>query len=460
MKSKFLEYFDFEKANKLLEGFNQSTGFVTAIVDLDGNVLSKSGWRKICADFHRVNPDTALNCRISDTELTNKTGESGKFHFYQCMNGLIDVQTPIVISGEHVANLFSGQFFFENPDLAFFKRQAKLYGFDESSYLEALGKVPVVSKEEVEMAMKFMLDIIQIITELTAEKLEQIELNEALIESEKRYRQLSEQSRTFTWEVDDQGLYTFVDPVSELVLGYHPEELIHKKHFYDLFPEEVREEFKQTAFDIFGQKSQFREFENKVLTKSGQLVVLSTNGFPILKEDGSLLGYRGSDTDITERKLAEEDIRKQNNLFASLLKLLPVGVFMVDATEGKPLVINDMGKALLGSGILPDANEHNLSEVYKAYKGDTQQHYPIDEMPITLGMKGISSHIDDMIVETPDGTRKLLEVFGTPVNNAKGKPWASLVTFMDITDRKKNEKELLYLSYNDHLTGLDRKSVV
>jgi len=158
--------------------------------------------------------------------------------------------------------------------------------------------------------------------------------------------------------------------------------------------------------------------------------------------------------DVTEKALSEEVIRKQNDLFASLLKLLPVGVLMVDATEGKPLVINDMGKALLGRGIFPDANDYNLSEVYKAYKGDNQEQYPTAEMPIMLGMKGINSHIDDMIVERPDGTRILLEVFGTPINDIQGKPWASLVTFMDITDRKKNENELVYLSVHDHLTGL------
>ena len=43
MKSRILDYFDFERLNILLEGFNKATGFVTAIVDLDGNILSKSG---------------------------------------------------------------------------------------------------------------------------------------------------------------------------------------------------------------------------------------------------------------------------------------------------------------------------------------------------------------------------------------------------------------------------------
>ena len=158
--------------------------------------------------------------------------------------------------------------------------------------------------------------------------------------------------------------------------------------------------------------------------------------------------------DVTEKRLTEDSVRKQNDLFASLLKLLPVGVFMVDSIEGKPLVVNDMGRDLLGSGILPDANEHNLSEVYKAYKGDTQIHYPTAEMPITLGMKGISAHIDDMVVERPDGTRILLEVFGTPVFDENGNSWASLVTFMDITERKKAEENLIYINNHDQLTGL------
>ena len=69
MKSRILDYFDFERSNILLEGFNKATGFATAIVDLDGNILSKSGWRQICTDFHRKNPETASNCNISDTAL-------------------------------------------------------------------------------------------------------------------------------------------------------------------------------------------------------------------------------------------------------------------------------------------------------------------------------------------------------------------------------------------------------
>lgn len=46
MKIDLLKLFNFEEVDKLLEGFNQTTVFVTAIFDLEGRMLSKSGWRK------------------------------------------------------------------------------------------------------------------------------------------------------------------------------------------------------------------------------------------------------------------------------------------------------------------------------------------------------------------------------------------------------------------------------
>jgi len=112
MKTKILELIDFEKIDILLEGFNKTTGFVTAIIDLDGTVFSKSGWRQICTEFHRINPETAKKCTISDTELAGKFAQGERYHFYKCLNGLVDVVVPVVIHGEHIANLFSGQFFF------------------------------------------------------------------------------------------------------------------------------------------------------------------------------------------------------------------------------------------------------------------------------------------------------------------------------------------------------------
>ena len=139
---------------------------------------------------------------------------------------------------------------------------------------------------------------------------------------------------------------------------------------------------------------------------------------------------------------SETNLKKQINLLSTLLKNLPIGVFMVEAPSGKPLVVNDTATRLLGRGILPDATKQNLAEVYQTYKAGSRDPYPPEEMPIVLGMSGVTSHVDDLVVEKPDGTKSLLEIFGSPVRDDQGRVWASLVSFTDITARKQAELEL------------------
>lgn len=174
----------------------------------------------------------------------------------------------------------------------------------------------------------------------------------------------------------------------------------------------------------------------------------------IRNDRGEIVGVTAFARNVSDRIKSETDLKQQNSLFSSLLKILPVGVFMVDSKDGKPLIANETAQRILGQGILPDANEHNLSTVYKAQKVGEKTSYPTNEMPIILGMHGKESHIDDMVIEKPDGTQSLLEVFGIPLFDEKGHPWASLVTFMDITERRRNEQNLIYLGFHDQLTGL------
>ena len=105
------------------------------------------------------------------------------------------------------------------------------------------------------------------------------------------------------------------------MLDYKPEEVVGKKHFYDLFRPEDREELNKTAFEVFAQKQPFHEFINRNVRKDGETVWLSTSGVPILDEEGNLLGYRGADTDITERKRAERALERRASQLAAVNKI-------------------------------------------------------------------------------------------------------------------------------------------
>lgn len=131
---------------------------------------------------------------------------------------------------------------------------------------------------------------------------EEYRQREELRESKRRFDQLAEQNRSIVWELNTDGLYTYISDIVEQVLGYAPEELIGKVHFYDLHPEEGRQEFKEKAFEVFRENQPFHHIVNPAVTKTGNTVWFSSNGIPMFNEHGKLIGYHGTDTDISESK--------------------------------------------------------------------------------------------------------------------------------------------------------------
>jgi PAS domain S-box-containing protein len=157
---------------------------------------------------------------------------------------------------------------------------------------------------------------------------EEYHQQEALAASEARFAQLARQSRTVVWEVDAEGLYTYVSDVALDVFGYRPEEMVGRLHFYDLHPEAEREAFKSAAFAVFARKEPFVDMVNALVTPAGEMRWVSTNGLPVLDADGNLLGYRGSDIDITERKWAEE----QDRFLAAITANMTDSIVVTDAS--------------------------------------------------------------------------------------------------------------------------------
>jgi PAS domain S-box-containing protein len=131
-------------------------------------------------------------------------------------------------------------------------------------------------------------------------------------QNEERFQSLAAQGRIIIWEIDLNGVYTYITEACEPVLGYTVSEMVGKISFLDLHPKESREDFAKLAFDVFSQKKSFVDVLNPAVRKDGKLVWFSTNGSPILSAKGDLLGYRGTDTDVTEKKQAEDALIRLN----------------------------------------------------------------------------------------------------------------------------------------------------
>lgn len=362
MNNKFIEYIDFERVNTMLEAFNQSTGFVTAILDLDGNVLSKSGWRTICTEFHRVNPDTASNCTISDTTLANNTITGENHHYYKCLNGMVDVAVPIIIKGEHVANLFTGQFFTEPPDVEYYKAQAKLYGFDEKAYLDALSKVPIVSKEEVDHTLNLLINITGMITDLTFEKYEYKALIEAkeksdaaFRESESRYINLFQNNFSVQLIIDSEsGAIIDANAAACRFYGYSLEKFRSLK-VWDINPSDPK--------FILGKLSESFELGTHLVYTRHIRHDGDIRDVEIFNGRAEMDGHKLVHAivhDITERKLAEKALMESHQRMEKVIKNDVVGVMFWDTVSGTMTYANDTFLALTGYS-RQEVEEHTLT---------------------------------------------------------------------------------------------------
>lgn len=126
-----------------------------------------------------------------------------------------------------------------------------------------------------------------------------------------RFKQVAENAGNWIWEVDKNGVYTYSNLIVEKILGYKPEDLVNKLHFYDLFAPEVKEGLKKAALEAFSKKEVIKNLSNLNVHKNGTKVLIETSCSPFLDNKGELLGYRGVDTDVTLQKKTEEDIKKR-----------------------------------------------------------------------------------------------------------------------------------------------------
>lgn len=169
-----------------------------------------------------------------------------------------------------------------------------------------------------------------------------------LLESENRFRQVAETAQEWIWEVDTNGLYTYSSPVINMLLGYTPEEVVGKRYFYDFFATDVKENLKKSAFEFFQKGKLFRNHETKNIHKNGHVVILSTSGSPIFNNQGNLIGYRGVDEDITDKKKSEDALKKSEEKFRNLFFNHAAVKLIIDPDTGKIIEANEAAASFYG----------------------------------------------------------------------------------------------------------------
>ena len=298
-----------------------------------------------------------------------------------------------------------------------------------------------------------------------------------LTKSERKYRHLFNNAILGIFRSTPDGRYLDMNPAFAQIAGYESPKAM-MEAVGDIRQLYVRPEVRAQLSGILARDGRIQNFEAEIRRPDGSTIWIAINARVTKDNDGNIVSFDGTIEDITGRRNAEtelvrrneelqasyaqltaveeelrqnldeltirenelvkrkEELENRNNLINTILDTTPIGIFMVEVPSGRPILANREAGRLLGRGILPDASEKNLSEVYEAYKLGTGERYPTGEMPVIRGMRGETSRVDDMVVVRPDGSRVLLEVFGNPVRDFSGRVAGSLVTFVDITSRK------------------------
>ena len=255
----------------------------------------------------------------------------------------------------------------------------------------------------------------------------------ALRASEKRFQDITENTGDWIWEVDTDGKYTYASPVVERILGYKPEEVI-GNHFYDFFPLDEREQLKDAAFEVFDKKDPFVDFVNRNVRKDGRVVILETSGIPIIGHDGKLLGYRGADRDITERKKAEKAIKTSEEKYRTITENINVGIYR--NTPGPK------GKFIEANPAIVKMFVYDKEDFLKLNVSDLYQN-PEDRKKFSEKiMKDGFVRNEEIQLKKKDGTPFWGSATAVAVRDEKGtiKYYDGMID--DITKRKEMEEEL------------------
>lgn len=277
-KYNFSDLVDVIEFEELLKSFYKATGIPNALVGVDGEIISQTGWIDACALFHRVNQESNLQCQESNHTLV-KSVSNGKVASALCKNGLFDYATPIVIEGQVLATLFLGQVLNKAPNMEFFRNQALKFNYDETKYLEAIASVPIVSEEEMESTMDCVVKMAQMLVKTGLSKLREIALEHDLHKSTQQRIQLKDildfSPIGIGWS-DKDGKIEYINHQFTKLFGYTLEDIPNIQTWYEkAYPDE---KFRKTVIE---------QWHNKILLASKNNVPTPELEASITCKDGS-----------------------------------------------------------------------------------------------------------------------------------------------------------------------------
>lgn len=276
-------------------------------------------------------------------------------------------------------------------------------------------------------------------------------MEEALQQSEMKFRQVAENMREVFWLRDrSTRKFIYISPAFQDIWGRVPEALYEDS---SLFMECVHAE---DISRVYSSQKELMEsgkemnLEYRILHSSGKERWVWSRAYPIYNEAGEYYRIAGFLEDITERKKFDLSLQESERRYRDLIEQQGGGVAILDQDE-KILYVNPAGEEIFGvqHGTLAGQNllvflDEDQRKILSEQKASRHQGVETSyELSITRGT----------------GEPRSLWFTATPRFDASNRFLGNIVIFRDISQRKQKEDRLLYVSQHDTLTGLYNRGV-
>lgn len=264
---------------------------------------------------------------------------------------------------------------------------------------------------------------------------ERKQVEEALRQSEERYRTILEEVEDSYFEVDLGGHLTFVNSATCRNLGYSREELIGMS-YKDFTIEDDIESVFRVFNEVYKTGVPNKGFPWKTIRKDGSHGFAETSVSPLRNDKGEIIGFRGVGRDITERKKMEEALRQSEEKYRVLFDSSVIGTIVLDAETMKILMVNQAAATMVGFSSVEEGIGIN----------------PLDFVPPEDRERVFKIIVKDMFEQdlrrtnefrgmTKDGGEIWISARGARIMH--GGRLAGLVSFTDITERKQQNERLM-----------------
>lgn len=248
---------------------------------------------------------------------------------------------------------------------------------------------------------------------------------------------------------DKNWTMTFMSSGCYALTGYYPHDLIENNKFCynDLISAEYRDYLYAKWTSDVTKDLQSRD-EYTIITATGEKKWVWEQSQGVFDANGNLVASEGFITDITERMIAEQELKRSEERFRTMFETAPLGIGIFDSSTGQAYQVNPKYLEITGRPakdiIMVDWKEYS-------HPDETDKNL---RLMADLNAGKISGFDMEKRLIKPDGSYIWVNMTISPFNDEDYDQPRHLCMMSDITERKLRENEILYLNYHDVLTGL------